>query len=255
MNQELENYIKQERDLGTSDQEIKQKLIKNGWQEGDISGYFSGDTPQMQTPMSTNNQATQATRVSPRNKKIGIFWLVAPTLFMIMILMIYGIVTFSMQNSESLAILGAVNIILGFAGMLDTLMIIAGVIIGIIYLNKKEYVNIQFDPRSGKGNASEIPEEIKGWNWGAAGLTWIWGISNGVWLSLLAFIPYFGMIWWIFLGIKGNKWAWQSSQWASVEDFQRSQDKWKPWGIVFLLLPVLVFLFMTISFTMFILGS
>lgn len=265
MNQELENYIKQEKAIGTSDELIKQKLINNGWKEESFSQYFTGGNFQKPSaapmPSNVNNQPSGQTRVSDRNKKIGIFWLVAPTLLLILILVIYAIMNFQMNEltgvepSGNETYFGIFNVVLGFLGIIAILGIIAGIPIGIVYLNKKEYTNITFDPRSGHGNLSEIPPEIKGWNWGAAGLTWIWGLSNGVWISLLVFIPYFGAIWWIFLGAKGNKWAWQHSQWQSVEDFQRTQDKWKPWGMIFLLLPVLIILFVATSVFNFIIGD
>lgn len=41
MNQELENYIKQERSTGTNDEAIKQKLIANGWKDEMFNEYFS----------------------------------------------------------------------------------------------------------------------------------------------------------------------------------------------------------------------
>ena len=56
------------------------------------------------------------------------------------------------------------------------------------------------------GTSGPVPEEIKGWNWGAFWLTWIWGIAHNVWISLLVFCLW--PIWMIVLGIKGNEWAW-----------------------------------------------
>ncbi|PIQ67350.1 ribonuclease G [Candidatus Uhrbacteria bacterium CG_4_10_14_0_2_um_filter_41_7] len=102
---------------------------------------------------------------------------------------------------------------------------------------------MKYDERSGKGEASIIPNEIKGWNWGAAGLTWIWGVPHGVWISLLVLIPFVNIIMWIFLGLKGNEWAWKKQQWESVEKFISYQNKWKPWGIAFFILGILGLLF------------
>ena len=42
---------------------------------------------------------------------------------------------------------------------------------------------------SGQGKEAIIPSEIEGWCWGAFLLTWIWGIGNRVWISLIVFIP------------------------------------------------------------------
>lgn len=96
---------------------------------------------------------------------------------------------------------------------------------------------------------ANIPK-LDGWNWGAAGLTWIWGIRFGVWLALLTFVPAIGGIWWIVLGLKGNEWAWQARKWNSVEEFNQAMAPWKTWGkvlfIVSLVLPfVLIFWVMT----------
>jgi hypothetical protein len=81
---------------------------------------------------------------------------------------------------------------------------------------------------SGQESAT-LPPELKGWNWGAFFLSWIWGIGNNVWIALLAFI--LGIIWMIVLGIKGNEWAWQHKRWDSIEHFKRTQRTWAKWGV------------------------
>lgn len=78
----------------------------------------------------------------------------------------------------------------------------------------------------------EVPEEIKGWSWGAFLLTWIWGIFNSVFISLLMFIPLVNVVIWILLGIKGNEWAWQNKRWESIEQFKRVQKKWAIAGVI-----------------------
>ncbi|MDD5093888.1 MAG: zinc ribbon domain-containing protein [Dehalococcoidia bacterium] len=78
---------------------------------------------------------------------------------------------------------------------------------------------------------AEIPPEIKGWNWGAFFLTWIWGIGNRVWIALLCLIPYVGLVMAFVVGAKGNQWAWKSKQWDSVEQFKATQRKWAWWGL------------------------
>jgi len=87
-------------------------------------------------------------------------------------------------------------------------------------------------PTNTSGTGGPVPEEIKGWNWGAFWLHFIWGIAHNVWLSLLYFC--LGIIWMIVLGIKGNEWAWQQRQFDSVEQFKQTQAAWAKWGwIVF----------------------
>ncbi len=52
---------------------------------------------------------------------------------------------------------------------------------------------------SGLGNASVLPEELKGWNTGALFFNWMWAIAHkswvGLWALLLPFIPVVGVFW------------------------------------------------------------
>jgi hypothetical protein len=77
-------------------------------------------------------------------------------------------------------------------------------------------------------DAGYIPEGVKGWNWGAFVLGWIWGVCNGVPLALLQLIPFapvgIGIAVW--LGLQGNELAWKGKRWESVEQFQSTQRKW-----------------------------
>jgi mannose/fructose/N-acetylgalactosamine-specific phosphotransferase system component IIC len=88
------------------------------------------------------------------------------------------------------------------------------------------------------GAGTPVPPEIRGWNWGGFLMTWIWGIGNNVWISLIALcsvIPYVGwiasLIMMIILGVRGNEWAWQHKKWDSIEHFKSTQRKWMWWGI------------------------
>ena len=88
-----------------------------------------------------------------------------------------------------------------------------------------------FENTSGMGNKAAVPEELGDWNWGGFLLTWIWGIGNNVWLSLLFLIPFLG--WSVIpfvLAFKGNEWAWQNKRWESIEHFKRVQHIWAMWG-------------------------
>jgi len=89
----------------------------------------------------------------------------------------------------------------------------------------------QLENTSGKGSLAIIPQEIRGWNWGAFFWGWLWGVSNKVWISLLTIIPFIGFIMLIVLGIKGNEWAWQKRRWDSIEHFKRTQSAWAWWGL------------------------
>jgi hypothetical protein len=79
----------------------------------------------------------------------------------------------------------------------------------------------------------EIPPEIRGWNWGAFLLNWIWGVGNNTYIALLTLIPFVGFIMIFVLGAKGNRWAWQNGRWDSVEHFKRVQRRWAIAGFAF----------------------
>ena len=93
---------------------------------------------------------------------------------------------------------------------------------------------------SGLGELATVPEEVKGWNWGAFVLTWIWGICNGVLIALLSLIPLFNFIWAFVLGVKGNEWAWRNKKWDSVEHFKSTQRSWNIAGIVLFAISIVV---------------
>jgi len=88
---------------------------------------------------------------------------------------------------------------------------------------------------SGQGKDSIIPSEIKGWNWGAFLLSWIWGIGNNTYRAFLVFIPFVNIIMGIILGIKGNEWAWRNRKWNDIEHFRKVQRSWTRVGLIIIL--------------------
>lgn len=97
-------------------------------------------------------------------------------------------------------------------------------------------------------SSDETPDNIKQWNWGAFWFSWIWGIANKSYMTLLVLIPFVGLIWMFICGAKGNEWAWKNKNWASIEDFNEAQKKWAIAGnclagflIIFILLILLLF--------------
>ena len=78
-----------------------------------------------------------------------------------------------------------------------------------------------------------VPDEIKGWNWGAFLMPWMWPVTNQVWIGLFAFVPQIGWFVAIALGAKGNEWAWKSRRWRSIEQFKAHQRGWAIAGILF----------------------
>ena len=106
---------------------------------------------------------------------------------------------------------------------------------------------------SGLGDLSMLPPELRGWNWGAFLLTWIWGIGHNVWIALVALgglIPYVGwvisIVMAIVLGVRGNEWAWQKKKWDSIEQFRKTQRTWMWWGVGMIVLQLLLVISITV---------
>ena len=77
-----------------------------------------------------------------------------------------------------------------------------------------------------------VPEEIKGWNWGAFLLAPLWSFNNRVGIGLLTWVPLVGFWMAIALGVKGNEWAWKSRKWQSIDQFRTHQRRWASAGII-----------------------
>lgn len=108
---------------------------------------------------------------------------------------------------------------------------------------------------SGQGENVIAPEIVANkFNWGAFCLTWIWGLGNNTYITLLilptiiaAFIPLVNLIAGIvqlglaiWFGTKGNEWAWKNKKFVSIEAFHSYQRKWAIAGIIFSLLYTLL---------------
>ena len=79
---------------------------------------------------------------------------------------------------------------------------------------------------------STLPAELRGWNWGAFFLNWVWGLAHNTPIALLMFVPGVNIVMLFVLGAKGNEWAWANNAWRDVEHFKRSQRLWARvgWG-------------------------
>lgn len=149
--------------------------------------------------------------------------------------------TIQLREPSTASAVGAVlNVVFGFLGILSFFLWIPGVILMLRRTEQRPWS--EFDARSGKGEQSVVPQEIKGWNWGAAFISLPWGLYHRVFWSLLVFVPFVNMIWWIVMGMMGNEWAWKAMPWKSVEEFHAYQKPWKLWGIFFFILGVLLFI-------------
>jgi len=93
---------------------------------------------------------------------------------------------------------------------------------------------------SGQSEAA-LPDQLRGWSWGAFTFTWIWGIFNSTWMAFLAFIPFFNIVWVFVLGAKGKEWAWKNRKWESAERFKKTQRTWDKWGIALFIIGIIIF--------------
>lgn len=80
-------------------------------------------------------------------------------------------------------------------------------------------------------SSSDLPLEVRGWNWGAFFLNWIWGLGNGTVLGLLMFVPFVNLAIPFVMGAKGNRWAWENRKWQSVDQFKKVQRIWSWVGL------------------------
>ena len=123
---------------------------------------------------------------------------------------------------------------------------------------KDEQKTGNLENNSGQGPNTLVLDIVsKKFNWGACLLTWIWGLGNKSYITLLVFlvgmIPFVGIIAYfgcqIWFGIKGNEWAWQNKRWNGIEHFHNVQKKWATAGIVLCIVGTIVsILFYTLFF-------
>jgi len=141
------------------------------------------------------------------------------------------------------AILGFTTMMTGgFLALISFIVTIGLSIWAIILLREQSLEVKKFDKNSGSGEDSVVPEQIKKWNWGAAGNAIVWGLSYNIWWALLAFIPYVNILVIIFMGLKGNEWAWQRVKWQSVDEFEAVQSEFDLIGKVSLAYMILTML-------------
>jgi len=130
----------------------------------------------------------------------------------------------------------AIAKILNIGALLAALMFLVGIPVGVARLGRRRVKGgIPFDQRSGAGNKSDVPLEVRGWSWGPFSLSLLWGFYHGIWSILLLIIPVFNLFWILVLGVTGRERAWCSVPWLSFEHFDRVQKKWSTWGLVFLI--------------------
>jgi len=96
---------------------------------------------------------------------------------------------------------------------------------------RDEVAESEFEPEE-----EELPEEIRGWNWGAFLFNWIWGLGNKTYIALIALVfPPMAIV----LGLMGNKWAWRNKEWDDVDHFLAVQRRWSIAGAALFVLLVI----------------
>jgi flagellar basal body-associated protein FliL len=117
---------------------------------------------------------------------------------------------------------------------------------------------------TGRSESAKIPQEARKLSWGAFGLSWIWGLFNRSYVTLIVFLPYAAAL--VLLGLfkdpgtrllirlaeaaivlamsvfflfKGKAWAWRNRDWESVEGFVKVQRRWA-WGALIVPLSLVV---------------
>lgn len=86
----------------------------------------------------------------------------------------------------------------------------------------------------------EVPPEIKGFNFGAFALNFIWAFAHnligwGIIILVIGLIPVVQIInigFAIYLGVKGNELAWKKRRFESVQQFKETQRVWNIAGII-----------------------
>lgn len=74
--------------------------------------------------------------------------------------------------------------------------------------------------------------KLEKWNWGAFLLAPFWTLSNRLekW-TILTFIPGVNLVAVIYLGLHGNRLAYDKSDIRNIEDFMVLQGQWNKWAI------------------------
>jgi hypothetical protein len=118
-------------------------------------------------------------------------------------------------------------------------------------------VSAPVDPRFISVNPDTLPQELRGFNWGAFLLNRNWVLAHntwmGCWMTQFSAAPYVGLlvalIWgfesriawllgagvlsWLAFGFKGNEWAWANRVWINHDHFKKVQRSWLLRGVAF----------------------
>ena len=73
---------------------------------------------------------------------------------------------------------------------------------------------------------TDIPDEARGFCWGAFLMPLFWSVGNKTWVGLLALVPMLQLPIGIWLGFKGREMAWRNCNWKDADHFNRVQLRW-----------------------------
>ncbi len=79
---------------------------------------------------------------------------------------------------------------------------------------------------------SILPDEARGFSWGAFLCGPLWGFPYRVWVSILSWLPGIGALVWLWMGFNGREMAWRAREWPSVEAFLQAERRWMRVGLV-----------------------
>jgi len=121
------------------------------------------------------------------------------------------------------------------------------------------------EPNNSGTKDADIPISIRRWNWAAFLFPEVWGFFSGVpWAILLlgagllllqlagdlfplqiGYAVMFSIK--LFLGFRGNEFAWRGKKWRSVEHFNAFQKQWTTWSIALFVLTTILILYILSS--------
>lgn len=172
-----------------------------------------------------------------KNKKIGLIALIGPIAVLLLISVAYAVTNYILSQlpiNSSIDVIGSdprqttamvVRVALGFFGMLAIIALIPGMVVGIVYLRKKDdpVTELKYQPRFA-GLTDEQINYISGWSWSAFFGSFVFAIGNRLYgWALLSLIPIVSLYVWIKLSISGRRLSWEKGGWGSFEIFRKRQ--------------------------------
>ncbi|MDR3072138.1 MAG: hypothetical protein LBU41_01455 [Clostridiales Family XIII bacterium] len=117
--------------------------------------------------------------------------------------------------------------------------------------------NVTYQQQGPDPNMYAMPPQVHKWNWGAFMYTYIWGVGNRAYLTLLCLVPLLNLVWPFVCGALGNQWAWKSGHFKDLKTFEATQETWNRAGFVAFLIAIagLAILIVTLIVMVSIFGS